>query len=114
MGNNNLEDRKFKAVLAFLAKRGYDILAEDVEGFIVIMDSDADDKSDIAFIKTYNMFEEDDPSITASEFEAIAFPWVTASNYTDVSLRYDTIGILVVGDDRAMIKHHINAEITGR
>ena len=110
MGNFE-KDRMFKATIDFLTRRGYDILEEDVKGFIIAMDGDVNDHPDIVFVKMYDMSTEEEPCITTSEFEAVAIPWIANSNHIEASLRYDTFGILIIGEDKAIIKHHIDVKI---
>lgn len=110
-------ERIFKAAIRFLTMKGYDIIDEDVEGFIVILDEHVDaseEHPDIAFVKMYDALKMEDPCLKTSEFEAVAIPWLADSDYADVALRYDTLGFFIIGGDRAMIKHHINAEIIKR
>ena len=42
-------------------------------------------------------------------FELIAASYLTESNLGCVEVRYDVVGILIIGESRALIRHHINA-----
>lgn len=43
------------------------------------------------------------------KYEAIAAFYLQDHDYVDMSVRFDVIAILVINNDRALIRHHINA-----
>lgn len=42
-------------------------------------------------------------------FERIAAAYLAESDMSSVEVRYDIVGVLVIGENRALIRHHINA-----
>ena len=42
-------------------------------------------------------------------FEAVALAYLGEHDVDDVPVRFDVIGIVPVGGDRAMLRHHVNA-----
>lgn len=46
----------------------------------------------------------------ATTMEALAVSWLAESGFGEsVGVRFDKIGLVVVGEDRALLRHHINA-----
>ena len=45
---------------------------------------------------------------TRVDFEAAAFEFLRVSNLKDASVRFDSICVRFVADDRALIRHHID------
>lgn len=80
----------------------FDIIAEDADGTLVFCNVFTGDGIDKGF-----------PSerITAdrrSAMEMVAAGFLSEYDKTGVPLRFDSISLMVLGTDRAMMKHHVN------
>ena len=77
-----LIEKSNQAAATFLDRRGYEIIEQPWK-------SDADSRVSI---------------------EGFAINWLKCNrDYADCPVRFDHIGLVVLGSDRALIKHHINA-----
>lgn len=43
------------------------------------------------------------------KYECIAAMYLQDHDYVDIAVRFDVIGILVIKNDRALVRHHVNA-----
>ena len=97
-----MEDLKTRGTMAasrFLSRRGYEVLEEGWrsgagECEVIALDGDV-----LAFVK-----------LRVRSDAAKGFPVERggACEREDVGVRFDTAAILVIGPDRALIRHHIN------
>ncbi len=46
--------------------------------------------------------------MTRGDFEAAAFEYLKVNDLNDASVRFDSICVRFVADDRALIRHHID------
>lgn len=114
----NLKEKSIQASKRYLEHRGYEVLdvsypvMEGAEIDIVAKDGDA-----IAFVDvTANGCTEDGlpreniSGISREVHEKAAIEWLKAhpEESSDVPIRFDIISLVVVGTDRALIRHHIN------
>lgn len=114
---SNLNLKAMKAASRFLEHRGYevletgwkclagtsDIVAEDGD-VLVFVDVSARDGIDRGF-PTDSCSRE---NRTRREMVALAY-LAEHADVTERPVRFDNVALLVVGPDRAMIRHHINA-----
>ena len=115
MSNNNLQKKAVRAATRFCEHKGYEILDAgwtSPEGTTV--DLVADDEGCLVFIdvtaKEYGTGPFEDGKIARSEFEIAAAAWLAANPGTaDVRVRFDIIGMLVVSESKALLRHHIDA-----
>lgn len=110
-----------KGVRSFLTKKGYEIVEEDFKfrekkafradtiPFV------AKDDGDLVFVEvnasddpTADFDEIEAGGMTRVDFEAAAFEFLRVSNLKDASVRFDSICVRFVADDRALIRHHID------
>ena len=100
-----LNEKATKAAVCFYEKRGYDVA--DVVGHFDIIAFDGDT---VVFTDLFVQDCLDEPCIDRHEIE-VRMVRTLVDNYewTDRPVRYDRIILLVLGNDRALIKHHINA-----
>ena len=103
-----------QGVRRYLELRGYEILEDgwchgkDSIDFIA-----RDENDDLVFIKcTIHGNEgegipEEKPDRKA--FERIAAAYLTESDCDNSTVRFDLVSLLVIGDSRALLRHHINA-----
>ena len=116
---STLKDKALQAATRYVEHRGYDVIdvayplpgGEQID--IVAKDGDA-----LAFIDvkarrdSAKGFPESDTSNRArEEREMAAIRWLQngSEEYTDIPIRFDVISLVVIGEHRAIIRHHINA-----
>lgn len=98
----------------FLERRGFDIIErvwekdEDAPVAIIAEEDDA-----IVFVKVQYRADGDAfprEELDQEAFEVFACKFLTEhkDDYVDRSFRFDVVAILIVSEDRAIIRHHIN------
>ena len=113
---NELKNRAIQAAEKFVTARGYEILdsengqqEEDLRYDLVARDEDA-----VVFITVKARMGGDSLPEEATDrkaLEAGAAAWLKAHAAeldADVHIRFDAISMLVIGEDRALVRHHIN------
>ena len=108
--------RANEACRKFLAARGYEILDEDYSCDAGEIDFVAKDDDAIVFVEV-NAREDGTkgfPTESTSEtkrkrLEKIAIDWLAKSDTVGKPIRFDVIALVVLGADRALVRHHINA-----
>ena len=107
-----------RAASVFLQRRGYHLLEKNWwspagEADLVVEDEET---GTIVFVevKTRSSVEKGFPeeSVTLAKrkkYEKIAAYWLKDNAEGDISVRFDVISILVLGEGRAYVRHHINA-----
>ena len=114
-----MEDLKTRGTMAasrFLSRRGYEVLEEGWrsgagECEVIALDGDV-----LAFVKVRVRSDaakgfpvERGGACEREERERIAVDYLAGHpEHADVGVRFDTAAILVIGPDRALIRHHIN------
>ena len=95
----------------YLTITGRHIIYNDfLDRFIVMEDDEGLALVDV-FLKTDDMFG-GFPALKRDVFEdAIRKFFLQEHEPVDVPVRYDTIELIVCGEDRALVRHHINAEL---
>ena len=114
--NAELGRRGEDAAARFLDRRGYDIIERNWTCVAGEADIIARDGEFVVFVevKTRSSCEKGLPSeaVDAAKrerYERIAALYLQDFDVVDVPIRFDIVSIVVVGSDRAMIRHHINA-----
>lgn len=114
--NEELERRGIQAAELFLRKKHYKILERNWscswgEADIIAMDSD-----DLVFVdvNTRSSNEQGFPIEAVGpkkrdRYEHIALEYLTHSNLCNLPMRFDVIDIVCVDENRAMLRHHVNA-----
>ena len=104
------------AAARYLEQRGYDIVARNWKCVAGEADIVARDEDWLVFIevKTRRNTDKGFPSEAVDErkrscYERIALAWAASHSDTDVPVRFDVVSIVVVGKDKAVIRHHMNA-----
>ena len=77
-----------------------DFVAEDEDGTLVFIDCQLSEDAGAGI-------PEEKPDRKA--FERIAAAYLAASDTESVEVRYDIVGMLLIGDSRTLLRHHINA-----
>lgn len=105
-----------EAAAKFLERHGYEIIERNWhcpagEADIIALDGDT-----LAFIEVKTRSDVDkgfpEEAITKEKrqrYERISAYYLRDSPYEEIRFRFDVIGILVLGENKATLKHHINA-----
>lgn len=114
--NKELGRKGEEAAARFLYRRGYEILERNWSCFAGEADIIAKDGETLVFVevKTRKNCDKGFPSehVSASKrdrYEKIALAYVADYADIDVPIRFDTVAIVVVAADKAMIRHDIDA-----
>ena len=112
----DFNEKAMHAAEMFLVRRGYDIieLTRETEGEDAPVDIVAKEDDSIVFVTVKARkasdkgFPESRPNREA--LEKFAVKWFTANpdDCVDCAFRFDTIALIAINADRAMIRHHIN------
>ena len=101
------------AVRRYLEIKGYAVVEDGWAHGQDAVDFIARDGDALVFITTQvrDNVGEGIPEIARDRkaFERIAAAYLTDADITDCAVRLDTVSLLVIGNDRALLKHHINA-----
>ncbi|RNM38150.1 YraN family protein [Eggerthella sinensis] len=116
MRNADLGRRGEDAAARFLDRRGYEIVERNWTCAAGEADIVARDEETVVFVevKTRSSCERGLPSEAVDaekreRYERIAALFLQGYDVVDVPVRFDIISLVVIGPDRAMIRHHINA-----
>lgn len=105
--------REYEGIRKFMLHRGYEIIDEDW--------SDGNNHFDfVCFNKDDNVLVFADTAVkndgsldfkhkTREEFEKAILQYLPAEEHCDCAVRYDTVTLLVLREDQALIRHTINA-----
>ena len=108
-----IKDKANKAAVTFLHRRGYDILEEGWAHGTDSVDVIARDDEDMVFVDVLvNSAGLDMPEEKPDrgKFERIAAAYLAeAAEDEEFSVRFDIVSLLVIGESRALLRHHINA-----
>lgn len=112
-----LKQKAIKAAVTFLDRRGYEVIDTEWESEDGYIDVVAHDEGAIVFydVRARKGIEKGMPeeSLRARErMEINAAKWLGEHgddpDYVDVTIRFDSIAMPVIGEDRALLRHHIN------
>lgn len=113
---HELGKRGEEAAVCFLERREYEILDRNWKCIAGEADIVALQDDTLCFIevKTRKDAQKGFPSEAVdtrkrSRYERIAACYLKDHDYADVRVRFDIIAILVLGEDRAFLRHHLNA-----
>ena len=114
--NKELGARGEEAAARFLVKRGYDIVERNWKCYAGEVDIIARDEETLIFVevKTRKDCQKGFPAEAVNadkrtRYEKIALEFLKSYEVVDLSVRFDVISIVVVSEDRALIRHHISA-----
>lgn len=114
--NKELGARGEEAAARFLVKRGYDIVERNWKCYAGEVDIIARDEETLIFVevKTRKDCQKGFPAEAVNaekrtRYEKIALEFLKNYEVVDLSVRFDVISIVVVSEDRALIRHHIAA-----
>lgn len=111
-----LHDRAVKAAAAFLERKGAEVVDTDWgnDGLAGRIDLVARDEDAMVFVDVTatDRFEGgfSEGNLTREQFELLAAMWLGEHETEgDITVRFDRIDLIVVGDNRALLRHNINA-----
>lgn len=101
----------------YLRRHDFQILEENWECKKGTIDIVAIDKNCLVIVEVTEATSEDnafmpETNINAAyraKWENLAFEYLASHEYSDMPLRFDTMEIKKIDEDRCMIKHHVNA-----
>lgn len=106
--------RAMQGVRRYLELKGFEILEDgwchgkDSIDFIA-----RDDDDELVFVKCSIHGNEGEgipeQQVDRKAFERIAAAYLAESDCDNTTVRFDTVSLLVIGDSRALLRHHINA-----
>jgi putative endonuclease len=112
-------ERGEDAAAAYLQRTGVTVIARNwrcPQGEIDIVGLDGETVV-LCEVKTRRTPAKGSPeeSITAAKrrrYSRLAEAYLQSAGLTDVSVRFDVIGLLVIGEDRALLRHHRGAFVS--
>lgn len=114
--NKELGRRGEEAAARYLYRRGYQILERNWECFAGEADIIAQDGDALVFVevKTRKDCQKGFPSEAVNakkreRYEKIALAYLSGCESMEAPIRFDVISIVVMGKDKAMVRHQINA-----
>lgn len=118
--NKALGRRGENAAAQYLVHRGYEILERNWACFAGEADIIARDGDILVFVEVKTRSDErmgfPSEAVTKEKrqrYEKIACAYVADHAFTDMMMRFDVLAMLVIDDDRAIVRHHINAFCAG-
>lgn len=112
---NELHDRAVQAATRFLDRKGVEVLETGwtQEGIAGRLDLVADDEGTVVFVDVTAVDRSEggfaEGNLTREQFELLAASWLAGNSPDgDVPVRFDRIDMIVVSEDRALLRHHIN------
>lgn len=117
---NDLNAKAKQAAESFLSRRGYDILDDGWEDPSGIVDIVAREGDDVVFAEVaatrdgsrgFPRERSDEARRAAREASALAY--LAEHDVTDMTVRFDTVSLVVLGSDRALVRHHVNCLSVG-
>lgn len=113
--DSKLRNRSIRAVQRFLERREYEVMDTwEHQDFCGVVAKDSDDALVFAQVLCKLADDEGFPKesgVDRGELEVLASDWLRARNKDswETPVRFDVVSILVLNEDRAFLRHHINA-----
>lgn len=115
-----IQERAIKAAATFVTHRGYEVIETDwspEEGIgidVVALDEDCLVFIDVTSRESINKgLPEECPAGSRQRMEIAAAKWLSKhlddERFCGISIRFDMIAMMVLGSNRALLRHHINA-----
>ncbi len=116
VARKSLGKRGERCASEYLKRQQYDILESNWRCSYGEADIIAMDNRDLVFVevKTRASFDQGFPSEAVdkkkrAKYENIALSYLAGVELANMTVRFDVISIVPVDNDRAMLKHHVNA-----
>lgn len=105
--SKELNEKAIEAAKRYLMRREYEVLDERVSDRIDIVAKDED--ALVFFIVKARMDELPRESVDMEKMELEVYKWLASNDYVDMKVRFDVISMAVIADNRALVRHHVNA-----
>lgn len=112
--NTNITSREQQAVRRYLEVKGYEVVEQNWAHGSDAIDFIADDGEDLVFIAC-SASQNTGEGMPVEEVDRKAFERIAAAYLAEAEgvgsreVRYDHVHLLVIGEGRALLRHHINA-----
>lgn len=114
--NQKLAHKGMKAAKAYLENKGYEIVDVDYKcpyGQIDVVSK----FEDVLAFTSVSVYRNDQNKLPKERFsdddrqrmEQVMAHYLANHDYVDMSVRWDNMSILVITDDRALLRYHVNA-----
>lgn len=112
-----LHDKVVEAAKKFLERRNYEVIAREWEapnGYIIDIIAKDNDDDCLVFIEVNESADKaggfKDTCNSRYEVEIATAMWLSENSdvYTDIPVRFDSISMIVLSEDRAFLRHHKN------
>lgn len=118
--NVELGRRGEEAAVRFLERRGFEVLERNWTCAAGEADIIAQDEGTLVFVevKTRSNTDKGLPEEAVDKhkrerYEKIAAAFLQTYETVDIAVRFDVVSILVIGSERAFLRHHVNAFSVG-
>lgn len=118
--SKTIDERGRIAASRFLECQGFTILEKEWFYNIYGVDIIAEEENQLVFIEVktcsnsdMRLPEESVDNARRTKLEQCAAAFLSERDYAEMSIRFDVMSILVIGDDRAFLRHHRNAYALG-
>lgn len=115
MNKEELHRRAVKAATQSILRRGYEVIDTDWESVCGNrVDLVAEDNGELVFIEVTESEDLEsgflDGNPNQAQMELMAAEWLAASSPADgdLKVRFDTISLIVLNEQRAFMRHHTN------
>lgn len=111
----DLKERAIKATKLFLERRGYGVVETGWECPAGAIDVVATDDETLVFVEVSARataeggFPEGGGREDRGRRETVAIAYLAEHEGVDCPVRFDNVSLVVLGEDKAFLRHHINA-----
>lgn len=107
----NLEERGRKAIIRYLKLKDYDVIDENFDDFVVATNEDVIHFVDIIVSDKLEKDLFSKLNKSRDDFEQAMCKWLASHDeFVDVSVCSDICNLVVLGSDRAFIRHYVNVQ----
>lgn len=115
MSNSKLQERAVEAAARFIEHKDFELLETSwtsPEG--ITIDLIANDEDALVFIDVTAAEYGEGGKVPRGDMEITAAAWLASSSIeANMGVRFDIIDMLVVSENRALLRHHVNAFSSG-
>jgi putative endonuclease len=116
MNTTTLNSKAIDAAARYLAKRDFEVIEKSWSCEAGTIDIIAKDKNSLILCEVISRLDsgegfpkEEVSKSKREQLEKIALSYLADHDFDEVTVRFDVIAVVVVGENRALIRHHINA-----
>lgn len=114
--NKKLGEKGEIAAKKYLENKGYEILDTNWTCKLGEIDIVAKDRDSLVFVevKTRSNLKTGLPEDAVDakkrkKYECLAAMYIKDTDFVNIAVRFDVVGILVINSTRALLRHHVNA-----